>query len=169
VRSSTSRAGGALRAGIRPATALAAALLALLVAAAPVAAAEHYRSGAALREYDGGPKVGSAYLDRYFGGSPPGPTKTTVRVVMANVAAGTYLVQVVAGECFSEGYVLARLSAKTTSTVSGQPRLNRTLTLTSAQRRKVQQAYDAGSPVVVVVSRGEMSTCGRFGTPKLVP
>ncbi len=154
---------------VRPALALIAALLALLVAAAPVAAAEHYRSGAALREYDGGPKVGSAYLDRYFGGSPPGPTKTTVRVAMANVRAGTYLVQIVAGECFSEGYVLARLSAKTTSTVSGQPRLNRTLTLTTTQRRKVQQAYDAGSPVVVVVSRGEMSACGRFGSPKLVP
>ena len=154
---------------MRPLFALAAALLALLVAVTPVAAAEHYRSGAALRAYDGGPKIGSAYLDRYFGGSPPGPTKTTVRVVMANVTAGTYLVQIVAGECFSEGYVLARLSAKTTSSVSGQPRLNRTLTLTTAQRRKVQQAYDAGSPVVVVVSRGEMSACGRFGSPKLVP
>ena len=169
MRASIGLPGGALRACARPLVALGAAVLAVLLAAAPVAAAEHYRSGAALRAYDGGPKVGSGYLDRYFGGSPPGPTKTTVRVVIPNAAAGAYLVQIVAGVCFSEGFVLAKLSARATSTVSGATRLDRTLTLTSTQRRKVQQAYDAGSPVVIVVSRGDMAVCGRLGKPKLIP
>lgn len=153
----------------RPAIAAGIALLALLLAVGPVAAAEHYRSAAALREFDGGPKIGSAYLDRYFGGSPPGPTKTTLRVVVPKATSGTYSVRIFAGVCFSEGFELVRLAAKATSTVAGSTKLDRTMTLTTAQRRKLQQAYDTGSPIGVVLSKGDWSACGQFGRPKYIP
>ena len=153
----------------RPATrrlvALAVALVALIVAVEPVVAAEHYRSSAALRTGDG-VKYGTGYLDRYFGGSPVGPTKTTVRVRLTGLQpSARTLVLVAAGECFSEGSRLASYYVTTSSTGT----LNKTTALGASYRRRIQQAYDRGYPVVVVVDDGYTSLCGPFGDPKLVP
>jgi hypothetical protein len=156
--------GAAGRPGTRHLLALAIALVALIVAVEPVVAAEHYRSTAALRTGDGA-RYGTAYLDRYFGGSPVGPTKTTVRVRATGLEPSTRTrVLVAAGECFSEGMKLASFYVTTSSTGT----VNKTTALGTSYRRKVQQAYDRGYPVIVVVDDGHVSLCGPFGDPQLV-
>lgn len=150
----------------RTLTAVTAALVALVLVAGPVAAAEHYRSGAALRLTGTTIRYGSGYLDRYFGGSPVGPTRTTVRVKAVDMdPSARHTVRIWAGVCESEGTVLA--SVVMTSSASGT--IDRTVLLTATQRRKVQQAYDRGYPVIVTVAHGDIFLCGKFGTPKYIP
>ena len=150
----------------RTLTALTAALVALVLVAGPVAATEQYRSAAALRLTGTTSRYGSAYLDRYFGGSPVGPVKTTIRVKATRMdASARHSVRIWAGECESEGTPL--VSVVMTSTASGV--IDRTVSLTASQRRKVQQAYDRGWPVIVTVAHGDIFLCGKLGSPRLVP
>jgi hypothetical protein len=150
----------------RTLTAATAALVALALVAGPVAATEHYRNAAALRLTGTTTRYGSAYLDRYFGGSPVGPIKTTIRVKAANMdASARHSVRIWAGECESEGTPL--VSVIMASTASGA--IDRTVSLTATQRRKVQQAYDRGWPLILTVAHGDIFLCGKLGSPKLVP
>jgi hypothetical protein len=151
---------------VRTLTALTAALVAVVLVAGPVAAAEHYRSAAALKLTGTSTRYGSAYLDRYFGGSPVGPVKTTIRVKATRMDASTqHSVRIWAGDCESEGTPL--VSVVMTSTAAGV--IDRTVALTASQRRKVQQAYDRGWPVIVTVAHGDIFLCGKLGSARLVP
>ena len=150
----------------RALTAVTAALIALVLVAGPVAATEHYRSAAALRLTGTTTRYGSAYLDRYFGGSPVGPTRTTIRVKTTNMdASARHAVRIWAGDCESEGTPL--VSVVMASTASGA--IDRTLNLTASQRRKVQQAYDQGWPLIITVAHGDIFLCGKLGSARLVP
>jgi hypothetical protein len=143
------------------------ALMALVLTAGPVVAAEHYRSSGPLYGDSGfGDRYGTSYLDRYFGGSPVGPTKTTVRIVAYHLAPSTqYQAVVAAGYCASEGYKLAGFSVTTGSTGA----VNRTVLMGASARRAIQRAYDLGSPIIVIVWNGDESYCGKVGNPKLIP
>jgi hypothetical protein len=156
--------GGIRRPATRPLIAFAVALFALILAVEPVVAVEQYRSTATLRTGDGA-RYGTAYLDRYFGGSPVGPTKTTVRVRATGLEPSTRTrVLVAAGECFSEGAKLVSYYVYTSSSGS----VNKTTALSASYRRKIQRAYDLGYPVIVVVDDGYVSLCGKFGDPSLI-
>jgi hypothetical protein len=145
------------------------ALIALVLTAGPVAAAEHYRSSGPLYSDAGfGDRYGTSYLDRYFGGSPVGPIKTTVRIVAHDLAPSTrYQAMIAAGYCASEGYKLAGFTVTTGSTGA----VNRTVLMGASARRAIQHAYDHGSPIIVVVSdsAGDQSYCGKLGNPKFIP
>ena len=106
------------------------------------------------------------YLDRYFGGSPVGPTKTTVRIVAYHLAPSTrYQAAVAAGYCASEGYKLAGFTVTTGSTGA----VNRTVLMGASARNAIQHAYDHGSPIIVLVWNGDEYYCGKVGNPKFVP
>ena len=150
----------------RTLTAATAAIVALVLVAGPVAATEHYRSAAALRLTGTTTRHGSAYLDRYFGGSPVGPIRTTIRVKAIDMdASARHTVRIWAGECESEGSSL--VSVTMTSTAAGV--IDRTVILSASQRGKVQQAYDHGWPIIVTVAHGDIFLCGKLGSARLVP
>lgn len=133
------------------------AVLALVIATSPVAATEIWRSHAYLYNQAETTWYGEATMDRWFGGSPVGPIKTTLKLDMADLKASRwYKAKIIAGDCWSEGYTLVSISVK--SGTSGK--MLKTLGLTATQRRAVQRAYDYGWPVSAMFVGNGLELCG---------
>jgi hypothetical protein len=133
------------------------AVLALVLATSPVAATEIWRSHAYLYDQAETTWYGEATLDRWFGGSPVGSIKTTLKLDMSDLKPSRwYAAKVIAGDCWSEGYTLATIKVK--SGTSG--RILRTTALTSTQRRAVQRAFDNGWPVSAMFVGNGLELCG---------
>src|SRR5512146_94371 len=137
--------------------ALPAAIIAAVLATAPVAATEIYRDVSYLYTQDLETWYGIATVTRWYGGSPPGPIKTTIRLDLTDLKSSRwYAARIIAGECWSEGRTLVGVRVKSGTT----GRLLKTVTLTATQRRAVQNGLDRGWPLGVMFIGNGMTLCG---------